>query len=311
MVGIGFFAPFPLALMVPFMAGQSLAMGEAFGKGFQYGKRKISSMSNEEFNALDFKGLSESIATDYKVMIPSITKSIEASDELQRAVFRALADVIKEIPGQILDFFGDVSGGGNASTSPSPISEKHIEDDIPKKLPSGSGVSAWALLGINSLVDIWHYLDITSQEFKDAYHPNALRVLELKSKQALLDLERKMISDGAYARYQQRTLVEENKGQGKLYTQLVQHGYKPTPPFQLMRGASSKRPKSQSAFLKFQNLGKAFNIQYGVATQLMQLILNNPAESGPRRLNLRTVVIPHLNNLVKMWRDFGFTYQYL
>ncbi len=98
------------------MAGQSLAMGEAFGKGFQYGKRKISSMSNEEFNALDFKGLSESIATDYKVMIPSITKSIEASDELQRAVFKALAAVIKDIPAQILDFFATI--GGDTTTQP-------------------------------------------------------------------------------------------------------------------------------------------------------------------------------------------------
>ncbi len=119
MVGIGFFAPFPLALMVPFMAGQSLAMGEAFGKGFQYGKRKISSMSNEEFNALDFKGLSESIATDYKVMIPSITKSIEASDELQRAVFAALGDVIKDIPKTILDFFADIGGSSTSNTTTS------------------------------------------------------------------------------------------------------------------------------------------------------------------------------------------------
>ncbi len=94
------------------MAGQSLAMGEAFGKGFQYGKRKISSMSNEEFNKLNFQLLSESIHTDYKVMIPSLTQSIRDSKVLQDAVFEALADVIKDIPGQILDFFGDVTGGG-------------------------------------------------------------------------------------------------------------------------------------------------------------------------------------------------------
>ncbi len=119
MVGIGFFAPFPLALMVPFMAGQSLAMGEAFGKGFQYGKRKISSMSNEEFNALNFQQLSESLATDYRVMIPSLVDSIKASDRLQDAVFKALADVIKDIPSQILDFFGDITGSTTTSTSAS------------------------------------------------------------------------------------------------------------------------------------------------------------------------------------------------
>ncbi len=108
MVGIGFFAPFPLALMIPFMAGQSLAMGEAFGKGFQYGKRKISSMSNEEFNALNFQQLSESIATDYKVMIPSIQKSIQASEQLQRTVLQEMGQLIKTIPSEILNFFGSL-----------------------------------------------------------------------------------------------------------------------------------------------------------------------------------------------------------
>jgi len=117
MVGIGFFAPFPLALMVPFMAGQSLAMGEAFGKGFQYGKRKISSMDNKEFNALNFQQLSESLATDYKVMIPSLTKSIQASDELQRAVFKALGDLLLDIPDAIKDFFTNATVQQESSTN--------------------------------------------------------------------------------------------------------------------------------------------------------------------------------------------------
>ncbi len=110
MVGIGFFAPFPLALMIPFMAGQSLAMGEAFGKGFQYGKRKISSMSNEEFNALNFQQLSESIATDYKVMIPSLKESIKTSDQLQSIVIHEMGELIKSIPSEILNFFGGLTG---------------------------------------------------------------------------------------------------------------------------------------------------------------------------------------------------------
>ncbi len=115
MTGVGFFAPFPLALMIPFMAGQSLAMGEAFGKGFQYGKRKISSMSNEDFNALDFKSLSESLATDYRTMIPSLEQSIRASDKLQSAVIQEMGDLIKSIPDEILRFF-DTASGQSTST---------------------------------------------------------------------------------------------------------------------------------------------------------------------------------------------------
>ncbi len=119
MVGIGFFAPFPLALMIPFMAGQSLAMGEAFGKGFQYGKRKISSMSNEEFNKLDFRELSESLATDYRTMIPSLTQSIKASDQLQKAVFEAFGDILGTIPAVIKDFMS--SSPTSTSTSASEL----------------------------------------------------------------------------------------------------------------------------------------------------------------------------------------------
>lgn len=219
MVGIGFFAPFPLALMVPFMAGQSLAMGEAFGKGFQYGKRKISSMSNEEFNALDFKGLSESIATDYKVMIPSITKSIEASDELQRAVFKALADVIKSIPTQILDFFGDLGNTNRPTTAPPPPT--HLGEDL-ENIDTGGlkGGTAWLLLGISTVADIWHYLGVGNTEFKKLYHPNAEKVLQIKTEQALINLKRQLITSGAYDRYLNRqtttvteTFTELNKNQ--------------------------------------------------------------------------------------------------
>ncbi len=109
------------------MAGQSLAMGEAFGKGFQYGKRKISSMSNEEFNALDFKQLSESIATDYKVMIPSMKESLAASDVLQKAVFDALGDIILKLPEAVAGMFSD-SGNRAGLETPAPINTQHTVD---------------------------------------------------------------------------------------------------------------------------------------------------------------------------------------
>ncbi len=109
------------------MAGQSLAMGEAFGKGFQYGKRKISSMTNEEFNALDFKGLSESIATDYKDMIPSMEQSIRNSDVLQSAVIQEMGDLIKSIPSEILNFLGSLTGGPTQTAGgPAPITNVRL-----------------------------------------------------------------------------------------------------------------------------------------------------------------------------------------
>ncbi len=113
MVGIGFFAPLPLALMMPFMAGQSLLMGEAFGKGFQFGKRKISSMTNDDFNALTAKDLGQQIATDYNDIIPSLEQAVKASSAFQSMIIQEMGVILKSIPDEILKFFGlEGLGGG-------------------------------------------------------------------------------------------------------------------------------------------------------------------------------------------------------
>ncbi len=106
MVGIGFFAPLPLALMMPFMAGQSMLMGDAFGKAYQYGKRKISAMSNEEFNKLTPEMLGQSIVTDYNAIIPSLEQAVQSSTEFQRIIIQELGNILKSIPADVLKFFG-------------------------------------------------------------------------------------------------------------------------------------------------------------------------------------------------------------
>ncbi len=112
MVGIGFFAPLPLALMLPFMAGQSMIMGEAFGKAYQYGKRRISSMSNAEFNKLTAKKLSVELATDYTNMLPALSMAIKKSEKFQQTVI----DAMLKIPVDTLNnLFG--SGGNDGSSS--------------------------------------------------------------------------------------------------------------------------------------------------------------------------------------------------
>jgi len=110
---IGLFAPLPLAMMIPFMAGQSLMMGEAFGKGFQYGKRKISSMSNEEFNALTSDDLGKSIQTDYNAIIPHLGQAVKASSEFQSLVIKEIIDVVKQLPA---DIYGGITGTSDPNT---------------------------------------------------------------------------------------------------------------------------------------------------------------------------------------------------
>ncbi len=92
---IGFFAPLPLAIMIPFMAAQSFAMGQAFGTSFQYGKRKISSMSNEEFNAVTANSLHEDIQADIRAMIPSMNQSFQRMEQFQIDIINSMVDTIK------------------------------------------------------------------------------------------------------------------------------------------------------------------------------------------------------------------------
>lgn len=108
---IGGFMPIPLALMIPFMFMQSVMMGYGFGTGFQYSKRKISAMSNEEFNATTMKNESQKMFQAYKEIIPDLKQSITDSKELQSTVLAQMID----IPRQLLE---DLFGGGSPTSIP-------------------------------------------------------------------------------------------------------------------------------------------------------------------------------------------------
>ena len=91
---LGLFAPLPLAMMIPFMATQSLAMGEAFGKSFQYGKRKISSMSNEEFNKLTPQMMMAEQTANIQSLIPQLTQQMKNSNDMQVEIFNQMKELI-------------------------------------------------------------------------------------------------------------------------------------------------------------------------------------------------------------------------
>ncbi len=100
---IGFFSPLPLAMMIPFMATQSLAMGEAFGKSFQYGKRKISAMSNEDFNKYTFADMMNEQTINYKMMIPKLHEQMEASQQMQQDIFTEMIKIIPAFMAAVID----------------------------------------------------------------------------------------------------------------------------------------------------------------------------------------------------------------
>ncbi len=120
---IGFFAPLPLAIMIPFMAAQSFAMGHAFGTSFQYGKRKISSMSNEEFNALNVTDLHDTLQADIRAMIPSMNESFHRMESFQIEIIQSMLNTITKS----VDAFGKWVTTGNISATEQETSEGLIE----------------------------------------------------------------------------------------------------------------------------------------------------------------------------------------
>ena len=104
---IGFFMPLPLAMMIPFMGIQSAVMAKQFGENFQYGKRRISAMSNEEFNKLTPKMIQDNANDELKAMIPSMEASIGDMREFQKFVIekfvQMIEDLIHGLPQNILD----------------------------------------------------------------------------------------------------------------------------------------------------------------------------------------------------------------
>jgi len=104
---IGFFMPLPLAMMIPFMGIQSAVMAKQFGENFQYGKRRISAMSNEEFNKLTPEKLQNNANAELKSMIPSMQ---EAVIEMRTFQTFLISEFIKMIGDALNQGFSDVFG---------------------------------------------------------------------------------------------------------------------------------------------------------------------------------------------------------
>ncbi len=100
---IGFFAPLPLPMMIPFMGIQSAVMAEQFGTMFQYGKRRISAMSNEQFNELTFEKLQSEMTKQLEGMIPEMKKQIQAMQPLVEHIIHEFGNYLRLAGKEVLN----------------------------------------------------------------------------------------------------------------------------------------------------------------------------------------------------------------
>ncbi len=91
------FLPVPLPMMIPFMGAQSLVIGKMFGEGFQYGKRKISAMTNEEFNKLTFEDMMSNARTELRNSIPTMNAALQDMKPMVDVVVREFLQYINEV----------------------------------------------------------------------------------------------------------------------------------------------------------------------------------------------------------------------
>ncbi len=84
---VGFFMPLPLPIMIPFMMWQSAAIAAGFGTYFQFAKRRVSAMSNEEFNKADPHELVNSM---YEDIVRSIPDSFAKVDSLTPVILQSM-----------------------------------------------------------------------------------------------------------------------------------------------------------------------------------------------------------------------------
>ncbi len=153
---IGFFMPLPLAMMIPFMGIQSAVMAKQFGENFQYGKRRISAMSNDEFNKLTPKMIQDNANAELKAMIPSMEQSVIEMRTFQtfliKEFMQMLNDAIKAGFGKLFGVDDEaisaiehfIHGHGypahttGTTSEPSELSEPS-EPNRPLKQPSSGG----------------------------------------------------------------------------------------------------------------------------------------------------------------------------
>ncbi len=112
---------------------QSAAMALAFGSNFQYGKRKISSMSNEDFNKMSALDMNIDLANTVNAMIPNVEQSFKQMEKMNITILDSMARYF----AQAIEFGFDVLTGKRGVTgTESHFDVSHIGENLGSLLPS-------------------------------------------------------------------------------------------------------------------------------------------------------------------------------
>ncbi len=119
--------PLPLPIMIPFMMWQSAAIAAGFGTYFQFAKRRVSAMSNEDFNKADPHELVNSMYEDIVKQIPSSFAKVDSLTPVMLQSMNVMLDqAVKWLQGAIT---------GNIFGTPNPVNDG-TGGDLPDTTPA-------------------------------------------------------------------------------------------------------------------------------------------------------------------------------
>ncbi len=138
------FSPVPIGTMVPFMEMQSAALAYAFGINYEYGKRKIKSMSNDTYNALTSNDIVKLTSQHTTVYIEQFKKQLPQVLPMQTEIFKQFVSIEKikvveniRLAKWVAANAARIIGGVNQT---SVATQKELEDEFfdvtPKSVPT-------------------------------------------------------------------------------------------------------------------------------------------------------------------------------
>ncbi len=205
---VGFFMPLPLAMMIPFMGIQSAVMAKQFGENFQFGKRRISAMSNDEFNKLTPKIIMQNANTELAAMIPDMKQSIASMNEFQTFIIKEFLDMLTEfihdMPQFLLDILGikvDLHPGTDEHTTDGTTTDTTTDGTTAKEFPT----YPW---------------DVVVKQISDL-QTMPLDQLAIMRNDALLGLYTAEQKDAIMQAYNERTGVQETTPNPDVYDEWV------------------------------------------------------------------------------------------
>jgi len=134
--------PLPLPIMIPFMMWQSAAIAAGFGTYFQFAKRKVSAMSNDEFNSANPHDLVNAMYNDIVQQIPSSFAKVDSLTPVMLQSMNTMLDqAVKWLQGAIT---GNIFGTPNPVNTELPALDVESGIDITLLNPDANEISSFS-----------------------------------------------------------------------------------------------------------------------------------------------------------------------